>query len=117
MGANEKRIVVKNLGAGRLIVGVVQADQRIPEKRSEPAASVGKPGRRARRTNDFGQVGSHLQFRMTSGVNDGSPACLFTSRENGARELEFAQVRREREQLVGDGGSVLHLFEAIVESE
>ncbi len=35
MGANKQRIVVQNLGARRLVVGIIQAYQRIAEKRRE----------------------------------------------------------------------------------
>ena len=98
MRADEEWIVVENLGARGLIVRVIQADQRIPEKRSELAAGGFKLRRRPRRSNDLGQIGSYLQFRMTVAVNDGRPRTLFTSREDGARHLEFPQVSGKREQ-------------------
>ena len=47
MRANEEWIVMKNLGAGRLIVGIVQTHQRIPEKRGKLAAGGLKLRRRS----------------------------------------------------------------------
>ena len=38
VGADEERIVVEDLSAGRLVVGVIQADQRVAEKGSEATA-------------------------------------------------------------------------------
>src|ERR1035437_2558276 len=84
MGAAEKRIVVKNLRARGLIVGIIQANQRVPEEGGESAARVFQLGRRALRTNDLGEIGSYLQFRVAAGVNDWSPGGIFTSREKGS---------------------------------
>ena len=41
MRPNEKRIMVKNLGAGRLVVGVIESNQRVSQERRELAASFG----------------------------------------------------------------------------
>jgi len=52
---------VQSLGAGWLIVGVVQTDKRVPQERSELAASLFQLcGRRRGRLEYSCEVGSHL---------------------------------------------------------
>ena len=58
--ANEKRIVVKNLGAGRLIICVIEAYQGVSQKGSELAAGLGELFGRTWRLDYLRHVGAHL---------------------------------------------------------
>ncbi len=49
MAADEERVVVEHLGPGRLVIGVVQADQEISQEGDQPAARVGHFLGRSRR--------------------------------------------------------------------
>ena len=61
VGADEERIVVQRLRAGRLVVGIVQTDESISQKRRELTARlVNLSARSRRRLENFWQVGSHL---------------------------------------------------------
>ena len=117
VGADEERIVVEDLSARGLVVGVIQADERVSEKGSKAAARGFELGGRTGIANDRGEVGPNLQFDVAGGVDDGRPARFFTSGEDGAGQLEFAQVAGKQDEVVGNVGSVGHLVEAVVEAE
>ena len=102
MGADEERIIVQDLSARGLVVGVVQADERVAEKGSEAAARSFELGRRTGVANDRGEVGAHLQFDVAGGVDDGRPTGFLASGEDGAGQLEFAEVAGKQDQVVGD---------------
>ena len=61
VGSNKERIVVNHLSAGRLVVGVVEPDQSVPQKGSEQGVRLGQFGGAAGRFDDFDQIGPHLQ--------------------------------------------------------
>jgi hypothetical protein len=42
VGTNKKRIVMENLGAGRLVVGVIEADESVAQEWSELASRLGE---------------------------------------------------------------------------
>jgi hypothetical protein len=83
VGAYEEGIMVQDLSAGRLVVGVVQANERVAEKGSETSARRFELGWRARVANDRGQVGAKLQFNVAGGIDDRRPTCFFASGEDG----------------------------------
>src|SRR6266446_6096810 len=82
--ANEKRIMVENLGAGRLIVGVIEAYESVPQEGSELAG-------RTRRLDYLRHVRAHLQSRMTVIVNSRAPLISFAISENWLGHLEFPE--------------------------
>src|SRR6266852_9206497 len=80
--ANEERIMVENLGAGRLIVRVIEAYEGVSQKGSELAAGLRQLFGRTRRLNYLRQVRAHQQFRMTVIVNSRGPLISLTISEN-----------------------------------
>ncbi len=115
MGAHKERIVVQKLGAGRLVVGVIQTDQRVPEERRELPAGGFQLSARARCLDHFGNVDMHLQFGMTVGVDPRRPFCLFALGKDGAGQLEFPKFVGQREQVAARGRSLRHRVKAVAE--
>src|SRR6516162_8706530 len=100
MGADEERIVMQNLGARRLVVGIVQTHQCVPEKRGQLSAGGFQLRLRSWASKDFGEVGSNLQFSVPAAVNNGRPRTLFVSGEDGPGHLEFTEVSGQRQKTV-----------------
>src|ERR1700683_5419573 len=74
VGADKERIIMQSLGAGRLIIGVVQTNQSVPQERSELTASLFQLcGRRRGRLEHFRNVGSHLHFGVMVVIDSGRP--------------------------------------------
>src|SRR6266567_3918750 len=117
MRANEEGVVVQNLCPRRFIVSVVQADQRIAEKRRKLAARRFQLRRRGRSTNEFRQICPYLQLRMTAGVDNGRPRALFISSENGTGHFEFPESFSHGKNTVSDRGPVRHFRQSIKEPE
>ena len=89
--ANQEGVTVQGLGAGWLIIGIVQTDQGVPQERSELAASLFQLcGRRRGRLEHFCQVRSHLHFGVMIVIDSGRPFRSFATRENRPRHLECA---------------------------
>ncbi len=82
---------MQNLGAWRLVVGVIEAHECVSQKGSELAAGIGELFRRTRRFNYFRQVRAHLQFRMTVIVNTGGPLISLAIAENWLGHLKFPE--------------------------
>src|SRR5229473_8202298 len=102
MRANEKRIMVENLGAGRLIVGIIEAHEGVSQKRSELAAGFRQLFGRTRRLNYLRQVRAHLQFRMTVIVNSCGPLISFAISENWLGHLEFPEFPAKGSKVLPD---------------
>jgi sRNA-binding protein len=77
MRADEERIMVEDLGSRGLVVGVVQADERVAKEGGEASARRFELGWRTWVANDRGQVGANLQFNVAGGVDDGRPSGFF----------------------------------------
>ena len=81
------------LRAGRLVIGVIHADQRVTQERSELAASFfdlvcrGGGG-----LQQFRQIRFHLQVRVMAVVNSGCPFLMLAVAEDRARQLEFFRL-------------------------
>src|SRR3984893_2162910 len=91
MRANEKRIMVENLGAGRLVIGVIEAYEGVSQKGSELAAGLSELFGRTWRLNYLRQVGAHLEFRVTVIVNTGGPLISLAISENRLGHLVFPE--------------------------
>src|ERR1700722_1584924 len=117
MRANEKGIVVQDLRARRLIVGVIQSNQRVSQKGSELATGCLQLRGRARRLDYFCQVGFDLQFRVAGAVYRGRPVDFLCAGEDRTRQLEFPKLACESEQPWARGLPVRHLVQAIAERE
>src|SRR5580704_9714330 len=71
--ADEEGIVVKDLCAGGLVVGVVEADESVAKEGSESSACGLKLGLVAGSLDDLGEVGLDLELLMVGGVDAGGP--------------------------------------------
>jgi len=89
---------VENLGAGRLIVGIIEAYEGVSQKGSELAAGLRQLFGRTRRLNYLRQVRVHLQFRMTVIVNSRGPLISLAISENWLGHLEFPELPGQRKQ-------------------
>ena len=98
MRAYEERIVVEDLRAGRLVVGVVEADERVAQERGELAASFSELFGGVRGFHHFGEVGLHLRFSVVIVVDAGGPLIALAVFEDGLRHLKFVKLLRERER-------------------
>src|SRR5580698_975277 len=98
MRSNKKRIMVKHLRAGRFIVGIVQTDQRVPQKGSELATSCFKLCGRSVLLDDFRQICSYLQFRVMSSVVWRCPTDFLAISKDWARQVEFVELGCEWKQ-------------------
>ena len=116
MGADEDGVVVEHLRSWRLIVCIVQPDQRVSEEGGEPASSVSELFARAR-LDDFGQIGAGLQRGVAGIGNLVLVFASFRSREDGPRHLELAKLSRQRDERIANGFSLGHFTQAITQRE
>ena len=114
---HKERIVVQDLGARRLVVGVIQADQRVPEKRRKLAAGGFQLRTRTGRLDYFGNVNVHLQLAMTVGVDSGRPFCLLALGKDRAGQLEFLEFVGQGDQVAARGRSLRHARKPVTECE
>src|SRR6266446_2041099 len=117
MRANEKGIVVENLGAGGFIVGVIEPYERVSQKGSELAAGFHQLLGRARRFDYLRQARVHLQFRMTVIVDSRGPFLSLTISENWLGHLEFPEFPGQRKQAIAGDGSLRDLTQAIAQGQ
>ena len=109
MGADEEGIVVEDLSAGGLVVGVVQTDEGVAKEEGYELASggfellAGSGG-----LDDLGEIGLDLQLGVMGSVDSRGPVDLLALGEDGARHLKLAQLACERKHAV-DGFSLRHL--------
>src|SRR6202451_1941071 len=116
MGANEKRINVQNLRPRRLVVGVVQTDQRISQKWAELTASL--RDLLTRSGLDYpGQIRAHLQFGVTVVVNSGGPWRSFATAENRTWHFEFPKLTSQRDQIVAFSCSTRHGVQTVTQAQ
>ena len=115
MGSNKERVVVNHLGAGRLVVGVIEAYQSVPQKGSEQGMRLGKFRRAGGGLDDFYQIGSHLQRGVAVAVNTRGKLGPLTLGKERLWHFEFPQLAGQREQRVGDFLPLGHLVEAIAQ--
>src|ERR1700719_489545 len=100
MRTNEKRVVVKDLSARRLVVRIVETYQGVAKKGSELAARLRQLRGRCGRLNNIGQIRAHLQFRVTVIVNPHRPLISFPGMENRLRHLTFPKLSSQRKQSI-----------------
>ena len=105
------------LGAGWLIIRIIQPHQRVAQEGRKARARRLQLRRRSGRLDDFGEIGAHLQLCVPADIHRGRPGYALAGSEDGPRQFEFAQRRRQRQKAVANGGAVGHFTEAIVESE
>jgi len=105
MRADEEGIVVEDLRAGRLVVGVVQTDQGVAKEGGKLASGGFELLAGSRGFDDLGEVGLDLQLGVMGGVDPWSPVDLFALSEDGARHFELAELACERKHAV-DGFSL-----------
>src|SRR5207247_3163638 len=117
MRANEKRIMVENLGAGRFIVGVIEPYECVSQKGSELAAGFHQLLGRTRRLNYLRQARVHLQFRVTVIVNSRGPLLSFAISENWLGHLEFPEFPGQRKQGIAGGVSSGNFAQAVTEGQ
>jgi hypothetical protein len=108
---------MQHLGPGRLVIGVIQSHQRVPQKRSQLPSRRFQLRRRMRCSNLSGQVGFHLQFRMTAGINLRHVSNALAIGEDLPRHLEFAQRLRQRKQLIARRRTMRHFAEAVIKPQ
>ncbi len=113
MRTNEKRVVVKDLSARRLVVRIVETYQGVAKKRSELATSLRKLRGRGRRFDDLGQIGAQLQFCVTVIVNPCRPLISFTGMENRLRHLKFPELSSQGKQSIGYGLHVGDVMQSV----
>src|SRR5574340_1079146 len=94
VGAHEKHIVINHLGAGRFVIGVVQAHKCVSKERNQFSTRRPKPVSRRPRLYDFGQVCLHLALEMLVLVKAHGPLGSFTSGEQWLGELELMKLSR-----------------------
>src|SRR4029077_4615013 len=109
MGANKERVVVDHLGAGRLVVSVIEPYQSVPQKGSEQGMRLGQFRGAAGSLDNFYEVGSHLQGSMAVAVKPRCKLSPLTLRKEGFRHFEFPQLPGKWEQRVGDFLALGHL--------
>src|SRR5258708_22208309 len=114
---NEKRVVVKDLGAWRLVVRIVETYQSVAKKGSELAARLRELHGRSGRLDDLGQVRAHLQFRVTVIVNPRRPLISFTGMENRLRHLKFPEFPSQRKQSIGHVLHVSDVMQSVAEGQ
>src|SRR5579863_348448 len=90
VGADKERIIVQRLGARRLVVGIVQANQSVSQKRGQLTARlVNLSGRSGRRLEDLWYIGLHLHVSVMIVVDSRRPFGSLAVREDGPRHLKF----------------------------
>src|SRR5271169_618332 len=90
VGADEERIIVQRLRARRLVVGIVQANQSVSQKRGQLTTRlVNLSGRSGRRLEDFWYVALHLHVGVMIVVDSRSPLGSLAAREDGPWHLKF----------------------------
>src|SRR5580658_8411716 len=107
MRAYEQRIIMHNLRPRRLVICVIETNQRIPKKWAELTAGFGRLLARIR-LDGSSQIRSHLQFGMTVVVNSSRPLRSLTAAENRTRHFELPQLARQRDQIFALLCSVRH---------
>src|ERR1700733_953680 len=117
MRANEERIVVEDLCAGRFVVGVVEADESVAEEGRKLASGGFKLGFVSGCFDDLGEVGLYLQFGVVGGVDPGRPVDFFALSEDGTGHLELAEFSGEDEHSATGGLSLFHVTEAIAQRD
>jgi hypothetical protein len=115
--ANEERIVVEDLRSGRFVVGVVETDEGVAEEGRELAPGGFELGFVSGCFDDLGEVGLYLQLGVMGGVDPGCPVDFLTLGEDGTGHLELAELSGEGEHSATGGLSLLHVTQAIAESE
>src|ERR1700730_3131796 len=109
--ADEQGIMVERLSCRRLIIGVVESDERISQERSELAARLSQFGVRARRLDYLRQIGLHLKRRVAVIVEAGGPFAPFGRSKERPWHLEFPKLLCEWYQFIADRCSLCHLIE------
>ena len=90
VGAHEERIVMQSLGAGWLIIGIIQTHKSVSQERSELPASPFELGVRSRAGPEhLCQVGPHLHIGVLGVIDFWSPFRSLAASENRSRHLEF----------------------------
>src|ERR1700730_3110055 len=117
MRANEKRIMVENLGPRRFIVGVIEAYESVSQKRSKLAPGLSELFGRTRRLNCLRQVRVHLQFRMAVIVNSCGPPLSLAISENWLGHLEFPEFGGQRKQGISRGVSSCNFAQAVTQRQ
>src|SRR5882762_650392 len=117
MGTDEQGVIVKHLGARRLIVRVIQPHQGVPQKGSELAASFGDLAGSSLRFEYLRQIRPHLQYRVAIAVKSGGVFTPLASREERLWHLEFPQLSSKRYQEVGRALAIRDLIQAFPECE
>src|ERR1700733_3220553 len=117
MRTHKEWIVVQELGARRFVVGEIQTDQRVPEKRRELTASGFQLRRRARCFYYLGNVNVHLQLTMTVGIDPRRPFCLLALGEDGPGQLKFLEFISQGDQAAARRRSLRHTRKPVAQSE
>src|SRR5580692_853824 len=99
VGPDEERIIVQGLRTRGLVVGIVQANQRISQKRCELTTCLANLCERSsRRRKDFWYVALHLHVGVMIVVNSCSPLGPLAAREDGPRHLKFSSLGSQVDQ-------------------
>src|SRR5258708_36673596 len=114
---NEKRVVVKDLGARRLVVRIVETYQSVAKKGSQLATRLRELHGRSGRLNDLGQIRAHLQFRVTVIVNPCCPLIPFAGMENRLRHLKFPELPSQTQQNIAHVLHVSDVMQSVAEGQ
>src|SRR5271154_6561159 len=99
VGPDEERIIMQRLRTRRLVVGIVQANQGISQKRCQLTTRLADlRGRSGRRRKDFCYVALHLHVGVMIVVDSRSPLGSFAAGEDGPRHLKFSSLGSQVDQ-------------------
>src|SRR5436305_15345703 len=96
MRANEERIVMQYLRAGRFVVRVVEPYEGISQEGSQLSAGLRELACRTGCASDLRTVHLHLQIGVTIVVDSRSPLLPSALFKDGLRHRDFTQLCRER---------------------
>src|SRR5271154_3428502 len=92
MGTHKERIDMEYLGTRRLVIGIVQSHQRVPQEGRELTAGGFQLCRRVRLLDHLREVRVHLDLGMPLTVNTRRPLSFLALAENAAWHLKFPQT-------------------------
>src|ERR1700730_15064665 len=117
MEADEEGIIVESLSRRRLVVGVIESYQGISQERSELPASLRSLVVRARRFDDFRQIGAHLERSVAVIIKAGGPFASLGRSEEWPWHLKLPKILCKQYQRITHGRSLRHVVQAVGESQ
>ena len=117
MGPNQKRIIVESLRPGRLVIGVIQADQCVPEERNKLAASLLQFRGGCLRFQKLGDISPHFQVGVVVVISSSRKLGSLALGKDRARHLKFGELFGERQQVIVRWISARRCTQAIAERQ